>query len=145
MAPRALAPRGAGMGPGQAGVEAALVEEDQPPRRDPGQAGVPRRAGLRDVLTVLLGGTERLSLRGKPSRRRARQIAEGLRRRPVRTANRSAYSASVASFCSAASARSTSSAPPKIGRAPSELQSRQYLVCRLLLEKKNKNETHNTI
>src|SRR3712207_7013622 len=25
----------------------------------------------------------------------------------------------------------------KIGRAPSELQSRQYLVCRLLLEKKN--------
>src|SRR3712207_7333047 len=27
----------------------------------------------------------------------------------------------------------------KIGRAPSELQSRQYLVCRLLLEKKNKN------
>src|SRR3712207_7298193 len=30
----------------------------------------------------------------------------------------------------------------EIGRAPSELQSRQYLVCRLLLEKKKKN-THN--
>src|SRR3712207_7387799 len=29
----------------------------------------------------------------------------------------------------------------KIGRAPSELQSRQYLVCRLLLEKKKQNST----
>src|SRR3712207_8647199 len=29
---------------------------------------------------------------------------------------------------------------PKIGRATSELQSRQYLVCRLLLEKKNKKQ-----
>src|SRR3712207_6923472 len=28
---------------------------------------------------------------------------------------------------------------PEIGRATSELQSRQYLVCRLLLEKKKKN------
>src|SRR3712207_5771936 len=28
----------------------------------------------------------------------------------------------------------------KIGRAPSELQSRQYLVCRLLLEKKKKTK-----
>src|SRR3712207_8766282 len=30
----------------------------------------------------------------------------------------------------------------KIGRAHSELQSRQYLVCRLLLEKKKKNYIH---
>src|SRR3712207_7650411 len=33
-----------------------------------------------------------------------------------------------------------SDSAPKIGRAQSELQSRQYLVCRLLLEKK-KNST----
>src|SRR3712207_8139008 len=32
----------------------------------------------------------------------------------------------------------TSGKVRKIGRAPSELQSRQYLVCRLLLEKKKK-------
>src|SRR5690554_7539702 len=30
----------------------------------------------------------------------------------------------------------------EIGRAPSELQSRPHLVCRLLLEKKNAAETH---
>src|SRR2546422_9897658 len=31
----------------------------------------------------------------------------------------------------------------KIGRAPSELQSRLHLVCRLLLEKKKKKKKHN--
>src|SRR5438445_7726737 len=36
----------------------------------------------------------------------------------------------------------TSSQPRRqIGRAPSELQSRQYLVCRLLLEKKKKQNS----
>src|SRR3712207_8205149 len=33
----------------------------------------------------------------------------------------------------------------EIGRAPSELQSRQYLVCRLLLEKKKKPKIHTCI
>src|SRR3712207_8418799 len=31
---------------------------------------------------------------------------------------------------------------PQIGKHTSELQSRQYLVCRLLLEKKNNTRTH---
>src|SRR3712207_7036370 len=33
--------------------------------------------------------------------------------------------------------------PPRSEEHTSELQSRQYLVCRLLLEKKNKHNTHN--
>src|SRR3712207_8913408 len=33
----------------------------------------------------------------------------------------------------------------KIGRAPSELQSRQYLVCRLLLEKKQPVSDHRSL
>src|SRR3712207_8183746 len=35
--------------------------------------------------------------------------------------------------------------PPRSEEHTSELQSRQYLVCRLLLEKKNKISTHNQL
>src|SRR3712207_9251767 len=55
---------------------------------------------------------------------------------------------SVACSIPARTRRSTAMAPPRRGRPPrseehtSELQSRQYLVCRLLLEKKNKYRRH---
>src|SRR3712207_7143269 len=41
--------------------------------------------------------------------------------------------------------RRRSSLRAKIGRATSELQSRQYLVCRLLLEKKNRSTSFSRI
>jgi hypothetical protein len=104
--------RGAAVGPGQAGVDAGLVEEDEPARVDPGQLGAPCRARPGDILPVLLGGPERLFFRTRPSALRARHTAEGLRRTPARSRSRSAYSAKVASFRSATNPASTSPAPP---------------------------------
>jgi hypothetical protein len=48
------------MGAGHAGVDAALVEEDQPPRTDPGQLGPPVRPRLGEIRPVLLLGAQRL-------------------------------------------------------------------------------------
>src|SRR3712207_8526329 len=76
--------------------------------------------------------------------------------RPVRTEPRSSRATDRAlSIRSSASSRVSSiTGLPSIGRRPvpeatdrseehtSELQSRQYLVCRLLLEKKKKREKH---
>src|SRR3712207_8291948 len=79
-----------------------------------------------------------------------RSAQAGTRDGAVRTAA-TAYSAVVASSCAVAPAedsagsRCTSTTAPGEARSEehtSELQSRQYLVCRLLLEKKKKY--HNT-
>ena len=53
-------PWGAGVGPGHPGVDAALVQEHQAPRLDPGQLGPPRRPGLGQLGPVPLGGARRL-------------------------------------------------------------------------------------
>src|SRR3712207_7560639 len=58
------------------------------------------------------------------------------RRSTRRSRRRAAPSTSTAPPCS------TSSVRPRSEEHTSELQSRQYLVCRLLLEKKNKNKAN---
>jgi hypothetical protein len=63
LAQRAPAAPGTGVGPGQAGVDPALVQEDQAARIDPGQLGAPRRPLLEDIGAVLLGRPERLFFR----------------------------------------------------------------------------------
>src|SRR3954470_18888417 len=78
----------------------------------PPRPAAPPPPRLGDILTVPLGGLERLFLRTRPSAFSARHRAEGLRRTPVRSASRSAYSASVASFRSATRVASLAASPP---------------------------------
>src|SRR3712207_7253023 len=68
-----------------------------------------------------------------------RQVA----RKPPRSASRSTYQRSVAASprWSSIDGRRSSDRPRRSEEHTSELQSRQYLVCRLLLEKKKK-KTH---
>ena len=103
---------GAGVGAGHAGVDAGLVDEHEATGVDPGQLGAPHPPRLGHVLPVLLGGPDRLFFRTRPSAFSARHSAEGLRRTPVRSASRSAYSARVASFRSATRAASVAASPP---------------------------------
>ncbi len=112
LADRPLPARGPAVAPGQAGVDPGLIDEDEASRVDPGQLGTPPRPRLGDILPVLLGRPECLFLRTKPRLFSARQTAARLRRTPVRAASRSAYSASVASFCSSTSLASAAIAPP---------------------------------
>jgi hypothetical protein len=53
-------PWGAAVGPGHPGVDAALIQEHQAPRLDPGQLGPPRGAGLGQLGPVPLRGPQRL-------------------------------------------------------------------------------------
>src|SRR3712207_7096911 len=77
---------------------------------------------LHDALPICPRRAKALRLLGRPHRRVVRAVAEAARHRPYRP---------------------LSDPPPRPAHAParseehtSELQSRQYLVCRLLLEKK---------
>src|SRR3954470_24336778 len=117
LARRPLPPGGAGVGAGHPGVDPGLVDEDQAGGIDPGQPGAPGPPRLGHVLAVSLGGLDRLFFRTRPSVFSARHSAEGLRRTPVRSASRSAYSAKVASFRSATRAASVAASPPT-GIAP---------------------------
>src|SRR5215216_6575204 len=125
-AERSLAPHRPGMRPRQPGVDPALVEEDQTLGVDPGQLGAPCRPLLSEVGAVLLLGPEGF-LRTRPSRLSARHKVEPLARAPVRSASRSAYSASVEAFASATRVRRTSrtlpssrrGGPPRAGLAVS--------------------------
>src|SRR3954447_24536123 len=94
------------------GVDAGLVDEHEAGGVDPGQLVAPHPPRLGHVLPVLLGGLDRLFFRTRPSALSARHRAEALRRTPVRSASRSAYSARVASFRSATSPASASRSPP---------------------------------
>src|SRR3954447_9907700 len=123
-AERSLAPHRPGMRPRQPCVDPALVEEDQTLGVDPGQLGAPCRPLLSEVGAVLLLGPEGF-LRTRPSRLSARHKVEPLARAPVRSASRSAYSASVEAFASATRVRRTSrilpssrrGGPPRAGLA----------------------------
>jgi hypothetical protein len=114
----ALSPGGAGVGPRHPGVDPGLVDEDEAGGVDPGQLGAPRGPRLGHVLAIPLGGLDGLFFRARPSAFSARHRAEGLRRTPVRSASRSAYSASVASFRSATRPASVAASPPTGGRPP---------------------------
>src|SRR3954454_12435696 len=95
LADGAPSPGGAGVGPRHPGVDAGLVDEHEAGGVDPGQLGAPRPPRLGHVLAVLLGGLDGLFFRTRPSAFSARHRAEALRRTPVRSASRSAYSARV--------------------------------------------------
>src|SRR4051794_5357998 len=126
VARRPLPPGGAGVGAGHPGVDAGLVDEDQAGGIDAGQLGAPGPPRLGHALAIPLGGLERLFFRTRPSALSARHRAEGLRRTPVRSASRSAYSASVASFRSATRAASVAASPPTgFGPPPSGLGARR--------------------
>src|SRR3954449_487479 len=114
-AERSLAPHRPGMRPRQPCVDPALVEEDQTLGVDPGQLGAPCRPLLSEVGAVLLLGPEGF-LRTRPSRLSARHKVEPLARAPVRSASRSAYSASVEAFASATRVRRTSRTLPSSRR-----------------------------
>ena len=105
---------------GQAGVEAALVEEDEPVGVDLAHdLRPPPRPGGGDVGPLLLAGVQGFFFRRRPARRSARHSTAGLNRRPTRCASIAAYSASVASGRSDTSAVSTSGpAPPSAARPP---------------------------
>ena len=115
-AERSLAPHRPGMRPRQPCVDPALVEEDQTLGVDPGQLGAPCRPLLSEVGAVLLLGPEGF-LRTRPSRLSARHKVEPLARAPVRSASRSAYSASVEAFASATRVRRTSRTLPSSAAA----------------------------
>src|SRR5207245_2223429 len=103
---------GAGVGTRHAGVDPGPVDEDEAGGVGPDQPGAPGPPRLGDVLAVPLGGLDRLFLRTRPSALSARHRAEALRRTPARSASRSPYSASVASFRSATRAASVAASPP---------------------------------
>ena len=62
----ALAAHGAAPQPSHVGFGSRLVQEDQPRRVEAPLAPPPRPAGLRDVGTVLLAGSERLFFKVSP-------------------------------------------------------------------------------
>lgn len=86
LADHPLPARGTATGPGQAGIDPGLIDEDEASRIDPGQPGTPCRPCPGDILPVLPGRPKRLCLRTKPRLLSARQIEARLRRTPLRAA-----------------------------------------------------------
>src|SRR3712207_8931662 len=82
--------------------------------------------------TTLSRSARRLAAAGHVRRPRARAALPGARRRNAPAGRH-------------ASALREQTAPTRSEEHTSELQSRQYLVCRLLLEKKKKNKRSNSI
>jgi hypothetical protein len=73
------------VGAGQAGVDPALVEEDQTAGVDLGQVGAPDRPGGDEIGAVLLRGAEGF-LRTKPNCLSVRHKVGTLTRTPTRSA-----------------------------------------------------------
>src|SRR5947209_16917229 len=87
---------------------------------------------LHDALPIWAKDSRAKRSRGRRDRKSSRRC----RRRPPLPERASRSSPVSASSCSSCSAR-----PDRSEEHTSELQSRQYLVCRLLLEKKKTNQT----
>src|SRR3712207_7660791 len=94
----------------------------------------PPRSTLFPYTTLFRSGRDRHPARPGPHRGREGRAASGRKRDPSVTAesgpesSAAGYSSGFARAC----------APKRSEEHTSELQSRQYLVCRLLLEKKKK-------
>src|SRR3712207_1712701 len=114
--PRRLRPQAAAIEPRHVRLGPGLIEEEQPPHIQLGLPGDPLPPGFGDIGAALLGRPERLFLR-------------------VSLSCLSVFQTVV----------SPATTPCRSEEHTSELQSRQYLVCRLLLEKKKKDNDQNII
>src|SRR5512147_2078652 len=106
-APGALAPGRAGVHTYHLGGHSALVDEDKAVGADRVYPFAVAIALGRDLGAIPFGRPKRLFLRVSFRFLSARHNTGGLTRRPVRSARRSAYSVSMASFCSITSWRRT--------------------------------------